>query len=64
MSSKKRASELIRESYMRNVIVHADYSPNLGAELERRAHDSVVNGDVIEYWGGTAAKAWRVHLDK
>ena len=58
---------LIAESIVEDRIVHADYSPELAADLAAAADDWMENGPVVEYWGvddAGSGSAWRVHLDR
>lgn len=58
------ATEAIAQSVSRNEIVHTPYDSDLADSLGLYAEDSVLNGDVWEFWGVTdSGDEWRVHLD-
>ncbi len=60
------ATDLIAESSRFSEILTADWSPELEADLDRLADDSVCTEDTIEFWGNGDGESmlWRVHLKR
>lgn len=55
---------LIARSISHNEIAYGIWTASLAQELYIEAEGSVVNGNVIEYWGTKHACSWRVHLKR
>lgn len=58
------AEQAIADSIRENKIVHlSDHNSQIAVILQRDCDDSVVNGDVTEYWGTIEdGSEWRVHM--